>query len=630
MAQVGFGASATGGTGGTSYVVTSSSNSGSGSLREAMTASGARTVTFSPSVRDIELTSTLAVNSGNLTVDGESAGGVQIRGALVQIKASNVILRHLKIRRGDTSSRGDGLQIANFHTPISKFYLENLDVCFATDENLNVHSHAFDGTIKDCIVAQALFNVSGISGGPGRVFMFNKSSGDLRPERWTVIGNLIGYGRRRCPLIADGHKIEVLNNFIIGSQDADSSFDIWGSNHGSNGDTDDVYSGYNHCQYTEEATEKSQPFMRVENGGPTLYYQGNLLWDENGNPLNFSPPYWGGGTASNTKPSWATDAHQTNVNLVRASVLANAGAFPSNRDSMSQNIITAATAGANGIVDDMADVGGFSPQPTYYADPQEDPTVAGIKTRASLRTLVTTNLASGTGDITAAEHREVVTSLIDSLIAPEETELRVENMTTTEWSGSPAPADREAYVVAATATGDFAGQENNVAIWDGQISIPDWVFISPVVGMIVFDKATRRRFRWDGSAWQPVSVYDMTVAFNSVSDGQVLFRHVAVRALYFPADFAGSRGIQPDGLPAATFNITVRKKLPGSPTSYTTIGTVTISTAGAFTFTTEGSPGDTQTVNEGEELQFVAPSASPSETQISGVSFTMMVSSEEY
>lgn len=129
--------------------------------------------------------------------------------------------------------------------------------------------------------------------------------------------------------------------------------------------------------------------------------------------------------------------------------------------------------------------------------------MTGIRDRSGVKSLTDTNLPSGTGAIAAAKHREVVKSVSDSAVLFGEAEVRVINMTTTSPPGS--PSDRDAYVVASGATGDWSGQDDNIAIWDASISPAAWVFVAPVDGSAVWNLDDDSVWRWDAgvspAAW---------------------------------------------------------------------------------------------------------------------------------
>lgn len=61
--------------------------------------------------------------------------------------------------------------------------------------------------------------------------------------------------------------------------------------------------------------------------------------------------------------------------------------------------------------------------------------------------------------------------------------------------GGPATGDR--YLVLATGTGAWVGQDNNVAEWDGTA----WVFTIPALADYIYITDTLTTLQWDGTAW---------------------------------------------------------------------------------------------------------------------------------
>lgn len=100
---VGYGKNAIGGRGGTVYIVNSLADSGPGTLRDAaQVASGSRTVVFGVSGY-IDLTSQISITNPFITIAGQSSpGGVTVRGSRVKVLASNVIIRGMRFRPGDS------------------------------------------------------------------------------------------------------------------------------------------------------------------------------------------------------------------------------------------------------------------------------------------------------------------------------------------------------------------------------------------------------------------------------------------------------------------------------------------------------------------------------------------------
>ena len=111
----GFGASATGGRGGTVYHVTNLNDSGAGSFRDAVSA-GNRIVVFDVGGY-IVLKSPVSLSS-NLTIAGQTApgGGIGIMAAEVSLSAkTNIIMRNVRMRQG-TLDKDTGKSALNMGT----------------------------------------------------------------------------------------------------------------------------------------------------------------------------------------------------------------------------------------------------------------------------------------------------------------------------------------------------------------------------------------------------------------------------------------------------------------------------------------------------------------------------------
>lgn len=131
-----------------------------------------------------------------------------------------------------------------------------------------------------------------------------------------------------------------------------------------------------------------------------------------------------------------------------------------------------------------------------------------LQTRAQIDATIAADFADNTtGDISAQDLRDGLTDLADSALFLGDAEVRVISMALDTPPGS--PADRDAYVVAATATGDWTGEEDRIAVWDASLSPAAWVFYAPEDGSAVWNLADDQQYRWDAdaspAAWVAVS-----------------------------------------------------------------------------------------------------------------------------
>jgi pectate lyase len=164
----GFGANAKGGRGGVVHEVVNLLNSGPGSLRACVEASGPRTCVFRVD-GTIELASPLLAQSPELTIAGQTApgGGVALRLAaaptysatpLIISGTHDVIVRHIRLRPGPSANRAatDALTVANSHDVI----IDHVSMSWAPDENLNAHETVYNLTVQWSVLAEGLLDHS--------------------------------------------------------------------------------------------------------------------------------------------------------------------------------------------------------------------------------------------------------------------------------------------------------------------------------------------------------------------------------------------------------------------------------------------------------------------------------------
>lgn len=169
----GMGASTVGGRGGAVIKVTNLNDSGAGSFRAAVTASGPRIVVFEVSGY-IQLLTPLQITHPYLTVAGQtSPGGIALTGAVLQVSTHDVIMTHLRFRKASDicdndatygcDSYGDALQVIGLaysgDTWAHDIIFDHCSFSWGCDETVDIGGwmgNATEVTFSRCLIAQGL------------------------------------------------------------------------------------------------------------------------------------------------------------------------------------------------------------------------------------------------------------------------------------------------------------------------------------------------------------------------------------------------------------------------------------------------------------------------------------------
>jgi pectate lyase len=217
----GAGAYAQGGRGGRVIKVTNLNNSGSGSLRDCVDASGPRTCIFDIS-GTIMLTKTIIINNPYLTIAGQSApgDGITIRGSRFTVRTHNVIIRHLRLRHGSVSdvqaddrdslsinARSDGGRV-------SDIMVDHSSLSWGTDETMEIYNNfghtnsPSEITVQWSLVTEALTDGGHSEGNHALGLLVGAGTNNV-----SIHHNLFSHNLRRNPRLVGG-RVDVINNVI--------------------------------------------------------------------------------------------------------------------------------------------------------------------------------------------------------------------------------------------------------------------------------------------------------------------------------------------------------------------------------------------------------------------------------
>lgn len=209
----GFGADARGGRGGRVIEVTTLSDSGPGSLRHAMEASGPRIVVFRVS-GTITLQSAIRVSTPYLTVAGQtSPGGVQIRGGgnpegdwgvWFVNGAHDIVVRHLRVRTGGNLKHDAGNNLLCYGTAepgVHDVIFDHCSVSWGSDTQLDWYGSFLDrATFQWNLIAEC--------------YMGQHIGGSRAPKHLTLHHNLYANLGSRTPLMQHADIFDFRNNVI--------------------------------------------------------------------------------------------------------------------------------------------------------------------------------------------------------------------------------------------------------------------------------------------------------------------------------------------------------------------------------------------------------------------------------
>lgn len=374
----GAGMFTTGGRGGKVIAVTNLNDSGEGSLRAALEAKGPRIVVFRVA-GTIKVNKDLNIDHPDITIAGQSApgDGICIAGTL-NINTHNVIIRHIRVRRGvPTGGQGDDNIGGN---PSRQIIIDHCSTSWGMDENISLYRHmrpSLDGTtqIKDAaenITIQWTISSEALDA-KGHAF-----GGTWGGKPSTFHHNLFASNTARNPSIGMSGAFDFRNNVIFN----------WRHRTMDGGDETSLVNVINNYYKPGPATNENMRavFARVEQR--SMYSPGSAWaegdwykkeenrpgkWYVAGNFMYGNEEVTNNNWAGVRRPEelarvntpfegWPVSPHQTAEEAFE-SVLAKAGATLPKRDAVDKRVTEMVRSGkpmtATGIIREISEVGGY-------------------------------------------------------------------------------------------------------------------------------------------------------------------------------------------------------------------------------------------------------------------------------
>lgn len=212
---LGHGISTPAGRGGAVIRVTNTNADGSGSLKACVDAKGPRVCVFEVS-GTITLPDDLTIRNRYITIAGQTAPspGITLRGAGLLVKASDVLVQHLRVRPGDASggeppSNRDALKIeAPSTAPISNVVIDHCTFTWSVDEIASAWQYWNNISMLNNIFAEPLHESIHPEGKHGFGVLIGPVDGNA-----TMAGNLFANMQSRNPMTAATRTV-IVNNLV--------------------------------------------------------------------------------------------------------------------------------------------------------------------------------------------------------------------------------------------------------------------------------------------------------------------------------------------------------------------------------------------------------------------------------
>ncbi len=354
----GFGSNTPGGRGGRVIAVTTLADHGPGSLREAVTAPGPRTVVFRVA-GEIRLKSHLRITEPFITIAGQTAPGrgIMLRDAGLYVQTHDVVIRFIRSRVGpslvEKFDTQDALQISDDDTDddneVCNVVVDHCSFSWSIDEGVGIRTPAHDVTFSWNIISEALrqpFTKEQIGKDRSHSMALILSGG---PTRCTLHHNLLAHCNSRNPRIQGGRH-GFINNVVYD----------WGFLSGTFSRNPEVNFIGNYYK-PGPASRVIKPICEKPGDMGRVYVKGNRSDDRPDDSL----PEWDPIVNAPQQEHQADESFDmppvtvTSADEAYEMVLRNAGATLPGRDPVDRRIVRQVRLSMGGKIDRPGEVGGY-------------------------------------------------------------------------------------------------------------------------------------------------------------------------------------------------------------------------------------------------------------------------------
>jgi hypothetical protein len=352
----GFGITTPAGRGGKVFKVTTLSDTGTGSLRSCVEASGPRVCVFEVS-GVIKLGKDLRISNPYITIAGQTAPspGITLQGGTLRIYSTHdVLVQHIAIRVGDSVDGSapinrDAVDIAGSGGSYN-IVLDHVSMSWALDELMAIWTGSHNITVRNSILSEALdeHQFANTTGNVGKGPIVGPDTNNI-----FMAGNLLAHNRARNPR-SKSNGLVFANNVVYNY--ANKAVDI------GEGSSSSKYAIVGNVFAYGPSTASKTPISIRSNlsSGARIFINDNQAggsvprdaWAIVNNGASFNPRV-------TSAPIWPDKFTAMPSSQVTNYVLTNAGARPADRDSVDQRVIADVKNGTGRVINSLSQAGGW-------------------------------------------------------------------------------------------------------------------------------------------------------------------------------------------------------------------------------------------------------------------------------